>query len=186
VRLGILYADTLAAVQSGAGNLASHRLDVLIHTLASLQAPPALSHYLRLMQRVLEHQQVLGQTQAAGQRQLPRGLPMGQLVALFEPLYEVVYATDPTAEAWGLFRLGAWLENLALAAAVGNQGAVRQMPAIPLEADVLRQLHLSEEVLTGLVQLQALTAQQPLTAQDLQAIQTRVDMLQQVLSGGTP
>ena len=51
VRMGILYADTLAALQSGAVEAAKHRLDVLTQALVtSLQAPPVLSQYLREMQ----------------------------------------------------------------------------------------------------------------------------------------
>ena len=173
VRLGILYADTLAALQSGAVEAAGHRLGVLIQTLASLQAPPVLSQYLRVMQAVL-------------QRQSPAGITAAQFVALFEPLYEAVYATDPTAAAWVLFRAGAWLENLALAAAVGDQAAIRQTHAVQSVQDALRQLHMPDAVLHALEQLQVLMARQPMTAQDLHAIQTLVDALQQQLSGGTP
>jgi hypothetical protein len=173
VRLGILYANTLAALRSGALEAAGHRLGVLIQTLVSLQAPPVLSQYLREMQAML-------------QRQPPAGTTAAQFVALFEPLYEAAYATDPTAAAWVLFRTGAWLENLALAAAVGDQALVRQTQAAQSVQDALRQLHMPAAVLEALEQLQALMARQPMTAQDLRAMQTLVDALQQQLSGGAP
>jgi hypothetical protein len=173
VRLGILYADTLAALQSGAVEAARHRLDVLIQTLTSLQAPPVLSHYLREMQTVL-------------QRQPPADPTAVQFVALFEPLYQAVYATEPNAAAWVLFRAGAWLENLALAATVGDQTAVRQAQAVQSVQEALRPLHMPDAVLEALTQLQSLVARQPLTAQDLRAIQTLVDTIQEQLSGGSP
>jgi hypothetical protein len=173
VRLGILYADALAALQSGAVEAARHRLDVLTQVVVSLQAPPVLSHYLREMQTVLH-------------RPPPADPMVAQFVALFEPLYASVYATDPTSAAWVLFRTGAWLENLALAAAVGDQAAVRQAPAVQAAHDALRPLHVPDAVLHALAQLRGLVAREPVMAQDLRAIQTLVDTLQQQLGGGAP
>lgn len=173
VRLGILYADTLAALQSGAVEAARQRLDVLIQTLTSLQAPPVLSHYLQEMYTVL-------------QRQPPAHPTAAQFVALFEPLYQAVYATEPNAAAWVLFRAGAWLENLTLAAAVGDQTAVRQAQVVQSVQEALRPLHVPDAVLEALTQLQSLVVRQPLTAQDLRAIETLVDTIQEQLSGGSP
>jgi hypothetical protein len=170
VRMGILFADTLAALQSGAVEVAQHRLDVLIQVVASLQAPPVLTHYLQEMQRVL-------------QRPPPAAATASPFVALFEPLYAAVYATDPTAPSWVLFRAGAWLENLALAATVGDQTAVRRAQAM---YETLRPLHVSDAVLRSLEQLRVLTAHQPMTPQDLHAIQTLVDTIQRQLSGEAP
>ena len=173
VRMGILYADTLAALQSGAVEAAQHRLDVLTQAVTSLQAPPVLTHYLREMQSVL-------------QRPSPVDATVAQFVALFEPLYAAVYATDPTAAPWVLFRAGAWLENLALAAAVGDQTAVRQAQAVQAVHEALRPLHVPDAVLRALEQLRVLMAHQPMTPQDLHAIQTLVDTIQRQLSGGAP
>ena len=173
VRMGILYADTLAALQSGAVEAAQHRLDVLIQVVTSLQAPPVLTHYLREMQSVLQRPPSVDATAT-------------QFVALFEPLYAAVYATDPTAPPWVLFRAGAWLENLALAAAVGDQTAVRQAQAVQAVQATLRPLHVPEAVLRALEQLRVLMAHQPMTPQDLHAIQTLVDTIQRQLSGGAP
>jgi hypothetical protein len=169
----MLYADTLAALQSGASEAAQQRLDVLIQVVTSLQAPPVLAHYLREMQTVL-------------QRQAPVDPIAAQFVALFEPLYAAVYATDPTAAAWILFRASAWLENLALAAAVGDQTAVRQAQAVQAVHEALRPLHVPDAVLRRLEQLRVLVARQSMTPQDLHAIQTLVETIQQQLSGGTP
>jgi hypothetical protein len=171
--MGILYADTLAALQSGAVEAAQHRLDVLTQVVTSLQAPPVLTHYLREMQSVL-------------QRQSPAAATMAQFVALFEPLYAAVYATDPTAAPWVLFRAGAWLENLALAAAMGDQTAVRQAQEVQAVQEALRPLQVPEAVRNALEQLRVLMAHQPMTPQDLHAIQTLVTTMQQQLSGGTP
>jgi hypothetical protein len=170
--MGILYADTLAALQSSAAEAALHRLDVLTQVVTSLQAPPVLAHYLREMQRVL-------------QRPAPVDATVAQLLALFEPLYAAVYATDPTAPPWVLFRAGAWLENLALAAAVGDQTAVRQAQAVQAVQEALRALHVSDAVLRTLEQLRVRVARQSLTPQELRAIRMLVDTIQQQLSGGT-
>jgi hypothetical protein len=169
VRLGIVYADALAALQSGAVEAAEDRLRLLTQAVTSLQAPPALSQYLREMQAIL-------------QRQPPDGTTVAQFVALFEALYAQVYATDPTAAARVLFQAGAWLENLSLAAAVGDQGAVRQAQVVQSLRDTLRPLNVPPEVLDGLEQLHGVVARQPLTAEDLHAVQTRADTIKQRLS----
>jgi hypothetical protein len=107
---------------------------------------------------------------------------MAPFVALFEPLYAQLYATDPSAAAWVLFQAGAWLENLSLAAAAGDQEAVRQAQVVRSLHDALRPLNASDTVLDALEQLHGLVARQPVTAEDLRAIQTLVDTITQHLS----
>jgi hypothetical protein len=169
VYMGILYADMLAALQSGAVQAAAHRLHLLTQALASIQAPPALPQYLREMHTLLQQQLTTDKTTV-------------QFVALFEPLYAHVYATDPTTAAWVLFQTGAWLENLSLAAAAGDQAAVRQAQAMQSWRDALRPLNMPRAVLDDLEQLHGLVARQPLTAEDLSAIQTLVDTIKTQLS----
>jgi hypothetical protein len=169
VRMGILYADALAALQSGAAEAAAHRLHLITQALTSIQAPAALPQYLREMHTLLQQQPAVDKT-------------LVQFVALFEPLYAHVYATDPTAAAWVLFQAGAWLENLSLAVAVGDQTAVRQAQAVQSWRAALRPLNVPHAVLDTLEQLHGLMARQPLTAEDLSAMQTLVDMLKTQLS----
>jgi len=169
VRMGLLYTDTLAVLQSGAVEAAKDRLDLLTQAVNSLQAPPALAQYLGEMQSML-------------QRQPPTDHTMAQLVALFEPLYAQVYATDPTAAAWVLFQTGAWAENLSLAAAAGAQEAVQQAPMVQALHDALRPLNVPDAVLDALQQLHDSVAHQPVTAQDLRTIQTLADTITHHLS----
>jgi hypothetical protein len=169
VRIGILYADTLAALKSGTVEAAEDRLRPLTQAVTSLQAPPALAQYLREMQTMLQRQPLTDHTTT-------------QFVALFEPLYAQVYATDPTAAAWVLFQAGAWLENLSLAAAVGDQGALQQAPVVQSLHDALRPLNVPDAVLKALEHLRALVAHQPMTAEDLRAVQTLADTIKQQLS----
>lgn len=168
VRIGILYADTLAAIQSGEAQVAEPRLRLLTQAVTSLQAPPALAQYLREMQAVLQRQ--------------PPDKTTAQLVALFEPLYAQVYATNPTAAAWVLFQAGAWAENLSLAAAAGDEGMVQQAPVIQSLHDALRPLNVPDAVLDTLEQLHSRVARQPVTAADLHAIQTLADTIKHQLS----
>jgi hypothetical protein len=167
VRIGILYADTLAALQSGEAPAAEHRLRLLTQAVTSLQAP-ALSQYLRERQAVLQRQ--------------PPDNTTAQLVALFEPLYAQVYATDPSAAAWVLFQAGAWIENLSLTAAAGDQGAVRQAQVVRSLRDALRPLNVPDAVLNALEQLHGLVARQPVTVEDLRVIQTLADTINKQLS----
>src|SRR5262245_1400889 len=168
-RMGILYTDTLAVLQSGAVEAAKDRLDLLTQAVTSLQAPPALAQYLGEMQSML-------------QRQPPTHHTMAQLMALFEPLYTQVYATDPTAAAWVLFQAGAWAENLSLAAAAGAPEAVQQAPRVQALHDALRPLHVPDAVLDALQQLHDRVAHQPVTAEELRTIQTLADTITHHLS----
>src|SRR5262249_3397191 len=169
VRMGIPYTDTLAVLQSGAVEAARDRLDLLTQAVTSLQAPPALAQYLGEMQSMLQRQPSTDHT-------------MAQLVALFEPLYAQVYATDPTAAAWVLFQTGAWAENLSLAAAAGAQEALRQAPMVQALHDALRPLNAPDAVLDALQQLHNRVAHQPVTTQELRAIQTLADTITHYLS----
>lgn len=170
VRIGILYAQTLAVLQSGAVEAAGQRLGALVQAVASVQAPPVVPHYLREMQALL-------------QRQAPVSPTVAHVVALFEPLYASVYAPDATAAPWVLFRAGAWLENLALAVAVGDHAAVRQAQQVVQSLqDALRSLHVPTAVLNDLDQLHVLMASQPMTVQDLRAVQALADTITQQLS----
>jgi hypothetical protein len=170
VRLGTLYADTLAALAGGAVEAAVQRLEGLRQTLLSIQAPAALPQYLGEMQVLL-------------QRQPSESATWAQFVALFEPLYEEVYAKDATAERWVLFQTGAWLENLSLAAATDDQAALRQAPAVQSLSDALRQLNVPPDVLAALARLRGLLARQPLSDQDMRAIQSVLQSLQKTLHG---
>jgi hypothetical protein len=169
VRMGIVYAETVAALQSGPSGVAEERLRLLTQAVISLQAPPALAQYLREMQTML-------------QRQPPTDNTKAQLVALFEPLYAQVYATDPTAAAWILFQAGAWMENLSLAAAAGDQEAVRQASVVQSLHHALRPLKVPDAVLDALEHLRVLMTRQPRTAEDLRAIQTLADTIKHDLS----
>jgi hypothetical protein len=169
VRMGILYADTVAVLQSGAIEAAEERLRLLTQAATSLQAPPALSRYLQEMQTML-------------QRQPPTDNTMAPLMALFEPLYAQVYATDPTAAPWVLFQAGAWVENLSLAAAAGDQKAVRQASVVQFLHDTLRPLQVPDTVLDALQQLHDRVAHQPVTAEGLRTIQTLADTITHQLS----
>src|SRR5439155_8996001 len=168
VRIGILYADTLAALQSGTVEAAEDRLRPLTQAVTSLQAPPALAQYLREMQIVLQRQ--------------PPDHTTVQFVALFEPLYAQGYATDPSAAACALFQAGAWMENLSLAAALGDQGALPQAPVVQSLHEALRPLNVPDAVLKALERVRVLMAHQPITTEDLQTIQTLVDAIKYQLS----
>src|SRR5712691_10796101 len=112
-RMGTRYAEALAALQGGALEVAAPRLDLLIQAVASVQAPHALPQYLREMYTLLQSRQY-------------EAAVLARFLALFEPLYEDAYARTDTEEGLLLFRAGAWVENLSLAAAAGDRASVRQ------------------------------------------------------------
>jgi hypothetical protein len=84
--------------------------------------------------------------------------------------------------AWVLFQAGAWVENLSLAAAAGDQTAVRQASVVQSLHDALRPFKVPDAVLDALQQLHDRVARQPVTAEDLRAIQTLADTIMHQLS----
>jgi hypothetical protein len=74
------------------------------------------------------------------------------------------------------------MENLSLAAAVGDQGALQQVPVVQFLHDALRPLNVPDAVLNALEHLRVLVARQPMTTEDLRAIQTLADTITHQLS----
>jgi hypothetical protein len=170
-RIGTLYAEALAALQSGTVAAAAPRLDVLVRALATVQAPRPLAQYLREMQTVLQSQRYTGEEVAL-------------FLALFEPLYEDAYVRTTTREGWLLFRAGTWLENLLLAAAAGDPMALQQGGGVLADIHrTLTRLQAPSEVLETLARLHRLVTTLPLTDQDMGTIRILVQELQGMLGG---
>jgi hypothetical protein len=168
VRLGVLFAETVATLHGGAVEATAPRLDVLLQTLTTVQAPPTLTQYLRTMQTLLHSQQYSGDALAS-------------FLSLFEPLYEDAYA-QTSGEEVRLFRVGTWVENMALAAAVGAPTALRQEgQAIAEVRRVLTLLQAPHEVLDALTQIDHLLRQPTLTAEDLSTMHTLLQHIEQIL-----
>jgi hypothetical protein len=170
-RIGTLYAETLAALQSDTVAAAAPRLDGLVRALATVQAPRLLAQYLHEMQTVLQSQRYTGEEVA-------------QFLALFEPLYEDASMRTTIREGWLLFRAGTWVENLALAAAADDPAALRQGgPALADIHRTLTQLQAPSEVLEALARLHRLVTAPTLSDQDMSPIRTLVQELQGMLGG---
>jgi hypothetical protein len=168
MRMGILFAEAVAALHGGAAEAAAPRLDVLLQTLITIQAPPTLTQYLRVMQTLLHDQQS------------PRDARVSFL-GLFEPLYEDAYA-QTAGEEVRLFRVGTWVANMALAAAVGAPTALRQEgQAIAEVRRVLTLMQAPPAVLAALTQIDQLLKQPTLTAENVSTISTLLHHLQQML-----
>jgi hypothetical protein len=169
IRMGIIFAEALAALHGGVAEAAAPRLDVLLQTLTTVQAPPTLTQYMRVMQTLLHNQQYPGDVLAS-------------FLSLFEPLYEDAYAQTSGEEVL-LFRVGTWVENMALAAAVGAPTALRQEgQAIAQVRRVLPLMQAPPAVLDALAQIDQLLKQPTLTAEDVSTIYTLLQHLQQLLA----
>jgi hypothetical protein len=169
-RIGTLYAEALAALHGGAREAAEQRLDLLRQDLASVQAPSVLSQYLHEMQTLLQSQRYAEPIVAT-------------FLALFEPLYEDAYASPTDVESLILFRAGTWLENISLAAAAGDQTALRQGgEAVEEIHHALSQLQAPRQILQALERLRTLTARQVLTDRDYGEIRLLAQDIQSMLS----
>jgi hypothetical protein len=169
-RMGTLYADSLAALHSEALEVAVPRMRALIAAVERLQTSRILVDYLHEMQTLLQSQRYPGPELAT-------------FLALLEPLVEDTYAPTNGVNAATLFQVGAWLENIALAAAVGDAAALRQEPAIRYCRHVLTQLEAPPEVLDTLARLQQLVTAPEITATAMRTIHTLVTEMQHALGG---
>ncbi len=168
IRMGVLFADTVVTLQSGALEAAAPRLDVLLQTLTIVQAPPTLAQYLRVLQTLLHSQQYSG----AG---------LASFLSLFEPLYEDAYAHTPGEEV-RLFRVGTWIENMALATMVSATTALQQEGRSVAEVrHALTLLGAPQEVLDALTQIDQLLRQPRLTTEDVSIMQRLLQRLKQTL-----
>jgi hypothetical protein len=168
VRIGVSFAEAVATLHGGAVEATAPRLDVLLQTLATVQAPPTLTQYLHVMQTLLHSQQYPGDALAS-------------FLSLFEPLYEDAY-TQTSGEEVRLFRVGTWVENMALAAAVGAPTALRQEGQASAEVRrVLTLMQAPPGVLDALAQIDQLLRQPTLTAEDISTIHRLLQHLQQML-----
>lgn len=168
VRIGMLFAEAVATFHGDAVEATAPRLDVLLQTLTTVQAPPTLTQYLRVMQTLLHGQQYPADALAS-------------FLSLFESLYEDAYA-QTSGEEVRLFRVGTWVENMALAAAVGAPTALRQEgQAIAEVRRVLTLLQAPHEALDALDQIDHLLRQPTLTAEDISNMHRLLQHLQQML-----
>ena len=168
-RIGRLYADALAALHSRTVKTAQQHLTWLVQALTSVQAPARLSQYLSAIQMQLQAQ--------------PNQIDQWRLwLAGFEPLYHDAYASAATSSERILFELGAWSENLYLAAATGEAQVVQQGRAIQEIQQTLQPLNPPPKTLALLVQLRDLIDKPNLSPSDLTAIRGRVQTLQDILS----
>jgi hypothetical protein len=169
-RIGTLYAEALAALQGGAGEAAGPRLDLLAQALTSVQAPRVLTQYLSEITHLRQSQR-------------EEDAVMARFLALFEPLYEDAYAQAASAEGVLLFRVGAWTENMALAAATSDAAALRRGgQAVEEVRTVLTRLHAPPEALAALARLRPLLTRRALTGHEMRAIGTLVQDIQERLS----
>jgi hypothetical protein len=168
IRMGVLFAEAVATLHGGAIEATAPRLDVLVQTLATVQAPTTLAQYLEVMQTLLRSQQYTGDA-------------LAPFLGLFESLYEDAYAQTP-GEGVRLFRVGTWVENMALAAAVSASTALHQEgQAITEVRRVLTLLQAPQEVLDALTQIDHLLRQPTLTGGDISTIQTLLQHMQRML-----
>ena len=168
-RIGRRYAAALAALHSGAVDTAQQLLSALIQGLTHMHAPPQLSQHLDLIQAQVKTQ--------------PNQIDLWNvLLAGFEPLYQDAYASTVPSIERSLFNLGAWSENLYLAAATGTAQAVHPGRAIQEVGRALQGLNLPPKVLALWVPIQDLIDKPQLSPSDLTVIRHQVQTLQDYLS----
>jgi hypothetical protein len=164
---GILYAETLAALRSNNLDLAAQRLQTLEKELGDLQVPRALPLYVSEMRPLLENRRYTGDV-------------FGEFLSLVEPLY-AVSAGGTDTDGLTLFRAGAWVENMVLAAAAGDRAALRQGHTVQYLHRELKKLNAPKGVFDALEQLSGIMAKQDMTDRDVKEVLKLVKKMQTLL-----
>jgi hypothetical protein len=166
--IGTLYAEALAYVRSDELDLAAQRVASLDEALHTKQALQPLSTYLRQLHTLLEGEQYPGEV-------------LGHLLALFQPLYEA-YASHQVPEQRTLFQIGAWLVNMNLAAASGDNILLKYDSQVNYFYNELQIINAPKGALDALRQLSQLVKQPDISNRDLREILKLVKKIQIILS----
>jgi len=166
--LGTQYAEALAYVDSGHFDTAAQRLAAMHQELSDMQGRSALSSYLSVMQHLLQNRQYTEEV-------------LREFLALFEVLYtEDVKSVG--AESLMLFRAGAWMENMKLAAAAGDKDTLRQVTTVQYFRREMQSLHAPQGILNALEQISHIVAKSELTDRDIKEILTLAKQVQRLFN----
>jgi hypothetical protein len=124
--------------------------------LIDMQRLGAPSSYLSVMQSLLQN------------RQYPAAV-LREFLALFEVLY-TEDAKSVDAESLTLFRAGAWMENMKLAAAAGDKNALRQVTTAQYLRREMQSLHAPQGILDALEQISHIVDKPALTDGDVKEV----------------
>jgi hypothetical protein len=165
--IGTLYAEALAYLRSDDREAVLWHLAALENELTAVQAPQSLAQYVNTLYHFIE-----GQPQAAA--------VAAEWLALFEPLYED-YAKSRSVERLLFFRAGAWLENLALAAAAGDKNALQQVATVQSFIKELPQFNVAPKVLEILEHIKRTLEKPVLDDRDVTAVLRLIKQAQRML-----
>ena len=169
-RLGTSYAEALAYVHSGTLDAAAQRLAAMHEELVDIQGASALSHYLSEMEHLLQNRQYTTEV-------------LEKFLALFEVLY-TEEAQSLGAESLTLFRTGAWVENMKLAAAASDKDALRQVTTAQYFRREMHNLHAPQGILDALEQISHIAAKPELTDRDITEVLILAKQVQRLFSEG--
>lgn len=173
-RIGTGYIESLALLQDNQPEHALQRLHGMIDALETVSAPAELITYLQDIQVLIRHQVHAN----------PR---LARFLAHFEVLYQEAYHAPSERQGAGaaaltLFRTGAWLENMDLAAQVGDRAALQQGPASTYFRGALQSLGVQPALLNALAQIEHLITQPELSDRQVETVHELVQNLQHQLS----
>ncbi len=168
-RIGTGYTESLALLRSEHAEHAIQRLQDIIEALDNVSAPASLVTYAQEMQTLIRSQRH------------PNPM-LAQFLAHFEALYEDAYTGPSNGAALTLFRAGAWLENMDLAAQTGDRAVLRQGPASAYFHSALQSLGVQSGLLSMLEQIGELVAPPTVSDRDVDTVRRLVQRLQHQLS----
>ena len=166
--LGTRYAEALAYVRSGNVDPAVQRLAAMHQELSDMQGRSAVLSYLSVMQHLLQNRQYTA-----------------EVLEKFLALFEVLYTEDAKgvgAESRMLFRAGAWMENMKLAAAAGDKDALRQVTTVQYVRREMQSLHAPQGILDTLEQISHIVAKSELTDTDVRKVLALAKQVQRLFS----
>lgn len=165
--VGTWYAEALASLASGHYEVAAQRLSLIDTELRLLSIPNPLIGYLPDMHRAILSKQY-------SPASLKEGLSL--LGALAEEL-----AQGQGKESLTLFRVGAWLVNLRLAAVAGDKRFLHQAGATDYFMNKMAALNAPQRILGQFDQLHQILQKPVLTSMDIEQILASVMQISRLL-----
>ena len=165
--LGSLYAEAAAYLHSGDLAAAEKRLAAIEKECIRLQVPNSLYAYVSKVRNLLATQRYNAEV-------------IGDFLALLQPFLED-YAASQGPEKRTLFRAGAWLVDLSLAAAADDKHLLSQVHTLQYFTEEMKRLQAPQGVIDAFTELTDIAAKAELSDQDVKQVLKLVSKIQTIL-----
>ncbi len=165
--IGSLYSEALAYLKSGNSEEAAKRLEAIEHESINLHVPSSFYNYITKTHNIIQTKRYPADAQA-------------EIISLFQPFFED-YAKSKGEDKLTLFRAGAWLMDMSLAAAGGDNNLLRQPGKLDYFIKEMKRMDAPKGVLDALNEISKVAGKKEITDKDAENVLKQVKKIQTVL-----